>query len=283
MKEALAREPGFALAWEMLSRAYSREADLSWVPIGEGYERARAAAERALALEPDLAEGHAMLGWIRMFHDWNWRGAESSYARALELAPGSSLVLRRVGVLAAVRGRLDEAIALYGRAVEQDPLSPYAYNNLGLALHAADRHADASAAFRKALELAPQRVATRAYLSLTLLAMGRHEQALAESAREPHEAYRLWAQAIVHHVLGATGESDAALQALEETYAEGGAYQIAEAHGARGESDAAFEWLERAYAQRDTGLTEMATSTHLRALRDDPRWAAMLERIGLQA
>ncbi|HET7252021.1 MAG TPA: protein kinase [Gemmatimonadales bacterium] len=282
LKEALAQDAQFALAWEVLSRAYSREADVGWVPIADGYGRARGAVERALALEPDLAEGHAMMGWIRMLYDWDWRGAEASYARALELAPGNALVLRRAGVLATIRGHFDEAIALYGRAVEQDPLSPYAYNNLGLALHAADRFTDAGAAYCKALELAPQRVATHGYLSLTLLAQGREEEAREEAMREPHEAYRLWALTIIHRAMGCRGESDAALRELTEKYAEGSAYQIAEAHGARGELGAAFEWLERAHAQRDTGLTEMLSSSLLRSLHGDARWGALRKKMGLE-
>ena len=72
--------------------------------------------------------------------------------------------------------------------------------------------------------------------------------------REPEEAFRLWALAIVHHALGRATESDEALRELIEKYAEDGAYQIAEVHAVRGEADAAFEWLERAYAQRDSGL-----------------------------
>ena len=78
------------------------------VPAAEGYARSRAAAERSIALEPELADGHAQIAWIRIFHDWDWRGAEASLARARELAPESALVLRLSGVLASVLGRPDE-------------------------------------------------------------------------------------------------------------------------------------------------------------------------------
>ena len=104
LKQALERDPEFALAWAELGRAHAREADAGWAPVAEGYGRAREAVERALALEPDLAEGHAMMGWIRMMHDWDWQGAEASLARALELAPGNAMVLRRAGVAGADPG-----------------------------------------------------------------------------------------------------------------------------------------------------------------------------------
>ena len=282
LKEALERDPKFALAWSELGRAYAREADRSWVPVAEGYGRAREAVERSLVLEPDLAEAHGQMGWIRMGYDWDWRGAEASFSRAVALAPGNALVLRAAAVLAVNLGRVEEAIGLFRRAVEQDPLSTTTYNNLGVALQSANRFAEAEEAYRKALELAAGRSGTRAYLSLSLLAQGRGEEALAEAAREPEESLRLWSLAIVHHAMGHGAESDAILRELIGKFGEGSAYQIAEACGARGETDTAFDWLERAYAQRDTGLTEIKTSLNLRPLHGDPRWGAFLSRMGFE-
>jgi adenylate cyclase len=87
LKQALELDPEFSLAWAELSQTYIRESDRGWVPVAEGYARAREAAERALVLEPDLPEGHLNLGWIRMTYDWDWRGAESSTRRALGRVP----------------------------------------------------------------------------------------------------------------------------------------------------------------------------------------------------
>jgi tetratricopeptide (TPR) repeat protein len=232
-----------------------------------------------LSLEPDLAEGHAAMGMIRMHHDWDWRGAEGAMRRALALAPGNAQVLLWAGVLARDQGRLEEAIGLYRQALEQDPLSATAYNHLGVVLHGADRLAEAVEAYRKALELAPQRSALHAWLSFALLAQGRGEEALGEAMREPEEAYRLWALGTVHHGMGHRAESDAVLRELIEKYGEDSAYQIAEVLGARGEADAAFGWLERAYAQRDIGLSEMMTSPRFRPLHGDPRWDAFLKKM----
>jgi serine/threonine protein kinase/Tfp pilus assembly protein PilF len=282
LKEALARDPEYALAWAELSRAYSREADIGWAPVSEGFGRAREAVERALSLDPDLPEGHARLGWIRTSYDWDFRGAEASYARALELAPGNADVLRGAGALASNLGRFEEAIDLYSRALKQDPLGSASYHNLGLALASVGRLSEAESAYLKALELAPQRAAARARLSLTLLALGRGEEALAEAGREPHDGFRLQALAIIYHNLGQAAESDAALKELVEKESEGWAYQIAEVYGARGEVDRAFEWMERAYAQRDGGLTEMKSSPRLRSLHADPRWSGFLKKMGLE-
>jgi TolB-like protein len=281
LKQALAREPEFALAWATLGRAYAAEADAGWVPVAERYERAREALTHALALEPDLAEGHAGMGWIQMNHDWDWRGAEVSCRRALDLASGNAVVLREAGLLASYLGRLDQAIGFYRHAAEQDPLSATTYHDLGADLHAAGRLAEAEAVLRNALELSPQRAGTRANLSLNLLAQGRGEEALAEALRESEEWACLWATAIIHHAAGRRAEADAALEELIAKHQVETAYQVAEVYAARGEADLAFEWLERAYAQRDGGLSEMKTRPLLRPLHADPRWDGFLRKMGL--
>jgi tetratricopeptide (TPR) repeat protein len=250
------------------------------MPAAEGHARAREAVERALAIEPDLPLAHLQLGWLRMYHDWDWRGAEASLARALATAGGEPHVSGRAGVLAMNLGRHREALELLAQAAEQDPLSGASHHNLGVALIASDRAAEAEAPLRKALELTPQRVATRAYLAVALLAQGREADALAEADREPEPTLRLWALATLHHQLGHRAESDAALRQLTDTLADESAYNIAEVHAVRGEADQAFAWLDRAYAQRDPGLAEFAGRRELRPLHADPRWAAFLKRMG---
>ena len=281
LKQALHRDPEFALAWAELGRAYATEASQAWAPVAAGYERAREAVGRALALQPGLTEGYSQLGLIQIQNDWDWRGAEASYRRALELTPGNPVALRWAGVLAANLGRLDEAIALFRHAIEHDPLSSAAYNNLGIALDARDRLAEAELARRKALEISPQRIGARAHLALNLLAQGRSEDALAEALREPEEWARIQALAIVHHSVGCRTEADAALSELIAKHAGDAAFQVAEVYAARGETALAFEWLERAYTQRDAGLSETKISPRLRSLHADPRWSAFLRKMGL--
>lgn len=283
LREALEMDPNHALAWAELSRGYMNEANGGWGPVAEAYERAREAAERALGLEPDLAEGHARLGGIRKNHDWDWKGAEASYRRALELAPGNAVVLDGAGVLAESLGRIEEAIELLRRAVEQEPLNSASYSNLGLAYHGADRLAEAEAACRKAQELAPRRICTRSHLALILLDQGRSEEALAEAIQEPEEVFRLLALAVIHHAGGRGAESDEALGGLIEKHSQDWAFQIAEVYGARGEVEEAFAWLERAYEQRDPGFAYMIPDRMLHSLHGDPRWAGLLRKVGFEA
>jgi TolB-like protein/Tfp pilus assembly protein PilF len=283
LEEAIRLDPAFAHAWAELSLAYANEAVHGWKDIEEGFERARHAAERALSLEPDLPEAHALKAWILMNHDWDWAGADASFRRALELAPGSSVVLRRAGALSWIQCRFDDAIGLYRRAIEQDPLSSAAYVNLGFACHSAGRLREAEEAFAKALEVTPEGVVSHSMLAQIRAEMGRDGDAMAEASKEPDEGYRLWGLTIVQHTLGRHAEADAALQELEEKHGDSMAHQIAEVHAARGELDAAFEWLERAFAERDSGLVSLKAAPRLRALQRDPRWAPFLERVGFRA
>jgi serine/threonine protein kinase/tetratricopeptide (TPR) repeat protein len=283
LHEALARDSEFAAGWNELAMAFAIQAFHGWVPSAEGLGRAREALGRALELEPDLAEGYALLGAIQVTGDWDFRGARSSYARALELAPGNARVLSRSSTMAMCEGRIEDAIGLMRRAVEQDPLNPGGYHNLGSMQRIAGRFFEAETSVRRALELAPQSAGTRCLLSLILLDQGRSAEALTEAIHENHELLRRLGLAIVYHTLGRTAESDAALHELIEEDAEEGAPQIAEVHAVRGETDAAFEWLQRAFAKRDPGLTEMKCNPQLRSLHGDPRWAPLVRQVGLES
>jgi len=280
LNEALTRDPAFALAWAELSVAYVRQTGWLLVPVAEGYERARQAVARSLALEPELAEGHTQVASIKLIYDWDWPGAEAALHRALELAPGSSSTLRLSGVLASVMGRTDEAIGIFRRALDQDPLSAAACHSLGLALYAKDDFSAAEDAFRKALALEPQRIGSHAQLALTLLAQARPDAALVEASREPEEGYRLWALALAHRATGDDTQSTQLLQRLIDEHAEGWSLQVAEVLAVRNDMDGAFDWLERAHLTRDPGLAHVRTNPRLRTLHHDRRWTAFLAKMG---
>jgi serine/threonine protein kinase/cytochrome c-type biogenesis protein CcmH/NrfG len=279
-REALDLDPQFPLCWAELGRAYSIEAGRGWKPVGPGFDLSREATQKALELEPNLAEAHAQLGRIQLTHDWNFRDAQLSYRRALDLVPGSSSVLDGASVLAYKLGRLEEALELSRRVLAQDPLSAAFWHNLGLTSHAAGRLTESEQAFRRALELVPQRFVSNSLLALVLMDQGRVEDALAQAMLEPDEFWKLWSFAIVYHSSGQKADSDEALGRLTAEHADGNAYQIAEIHSMRGEKDQAFEWLERAFAERDAGVTHLKVNPRFRSLHDDSRWPVLLEKIG---
>jgi len=280
LRQALELDPENALAWADLSRAHLNMAGHGWAPPEEEVAAARAAAQRALTIEPDLPEGHVMLGRIQLYFDWDWKKAKASYRRAMELAPGNAIGRHGAGILAANEGRIEEALELYRRAVEQDPLSSGGYGRLGIAYLSAGRPAEAEAALRKSVALAPQRIQAHGHLALALLAQRRLDEAREEAEKETDALHRLLALTVIYHAQGRSSDSDELLRALIEEWATGGAFQIAEAYASRDEFDASFGWLERAHEQRDPGLAEIQGSTLLRSLHGDPRWGAFLKKMG---
>ena len=281
LNEALALDPNHALAWATLGHAHQQSATNGWSPVQDGFARARAAVERALELEPDLAEGHAVMGRIQMNHDWDWRSAERSFRRALELDP-NALVLRAAGLLSYCRFRMEEAEERFHRAIEQDPLSNLSYHNLGLVYHATGRLAEAETAYRRAQDLAPGTSVTSSMLGFLLLDAGRAAEGLAEAAQETDETNRLHATAIIAHAMDREALAKEALEQLVREHGDTMAAQIAEVYAQRGEIDRAFEWLERGLAVRDSGLSEMKASPRLRSLHGDPRWQPFLKQMGLE-
>ena len=279
-RQALELDDHFALCWAELGRAYSVEAGRGWVPVHDGFNASREATERALELEPDLAEGHAQLGRILAVNEWNLNGAEASYRRALELAPGSSRVLDGASVLFYKLGRLDEALDLGRRVLEQDPLSAAYWHNLGLTCHAAGLLDESEKAFRRALELAPQRLVSAALLALIFLDKGQNDDAVKQASRESDAFWRMWSLAIIYHAVGEMEKADAALEDLIDNNANGNEYQIAEVYSMRGQADEGFKWLDQAIAERDPGVTHAKVNPRFRALHDDPRWSEVLSKIG---
>jgi tetratricopeptide (TPR) repeat protein len=257
------------------------QAFLGYVPAADGFRRAREAAEKALALDPQLADAHLAMAGIYRSYDWDWAAADASVRKALDLEPGKALAIGILGVQAAMVGRWSEAIDLANKAIERDPLWPNSYATLGYILLDVNRDTEAEAAFRKAVELDPAGTFWHGALGLALLLQGKADAALQEIEQETDEALRLTGLALAHHALGRRGESDAALAALKSKYAGMAAYQIAEVHAFRGEDDLAFEWLERAYAQRDSGVILIKGDPLLRGLVGDPRYKAFLRKLKL--
>jgi TolB-like protein/Tfp pilus assembly protein PilF len=280
-RQAVEIDPAFALGWAGLSRAYANVARFSWGSIGDSFRNARAAAKRALELEPDLADGHAALGLVRMQHDWDWPGAGASFQRALDLAPGDAQVIRATGLLAGTTGQLDRAVSLLRHAAMLDPLSAETHRRLARWCIYADLPAEGEAAARTALELNPGSGLSHYWHGLAQLAQGRHAEASEAFRHEVHDTFRLLGLALVHSARGDSAQAEAALQELITRDSAGSACQIAEGYAYQQKVDLAFQWLEHAYAARDPGLTFSKADVLLKNLREDPRWRPFQKKMGL--
>ena len=281
-ERAVAIDPGFALAWAGLSQAI-RALDAMDPPSGSAARRSKAAiaADRAIALAPNLADGYVARGRIRRGFQYDWAGAHDDFQRAYALAPGDGKVVAWAGSDWLALGRPDKAIPLNEKAVELDPLFGFGWNLLGRAhLHAgnAGRAREASS---RALELAPRLEEQRLTLCEALLAEHRPEEALKVAEGTEGSWVRYTCMAMARHDLGQPRESQAALDALISECGEDEAYSIATVYAWRGETDRAFEWLARACALPAPGMDWVITEPALRGLHGDPRWKELLQRLRL--
>ena len=239
------------------------------------------AAQRALALAPDLVEGLVALGQVQASDDLDWKGADATFRKAIELAPGNAAGLHSASWLAAVYGRLDEALALARRIVALDPLAVNGHVRLARLLADTGAFDEAEAEIAAARKLKPAGPRHHATLGRIRLYQGRHAEALAEFEQEPVDWERKSGIALARAHLGPPEAADAALQDIVTHDADVAAIQIAEVYAYRDEKDAAFAWLERAYVQHDHGVSLLRSFTTFRGLHDDPRWHAFLAKIGL--
>ena len=275
-------DPSYALAWVWLSRARFRQADDGRLPVEEGKRLAREAVERALALDPNLADANNQMGEMKQSLDFDWVGGEAYMQRAIALEPGNAELVHSAAASAARLGRFDEALRLARRAIELDPLNYRLRGGLGQIEYWMGSLDEAVADLKRSIELNPQGQLGRIVLAEVYTIQGRPQDALAETEQiRIGSHFRLQQYAIAYHALGREKESDAALQELITKYPTIDAVQIAEIYAFRKQLDEAFEWLDRAYAVRDSGLNETKVTPLLKNLHNDPRYTAFLKKLNL--
>jgi TolB-like protein len=211
---AIKLDSSYALAWVGLSEARFRRADRDFVPFEEGQRQAREAAERALALNPNLPDAHARIGQIKRLVDWDWTGANASLQRAVELDPENSAVLNLAAGLAISLGRFGEALEFNRRAIALNPLNAAIRGSLAETCSVMGHQEEAEVHFKKVLELNPDLPPNHEGLGLVYLAQGRAQDALTEIEREQMRSWRSQGQAVAYYALGRKKESDTALSQL---------------------------------------------------------------------
>jgi tetratricopeptide (TPR) repeat protein len=285
-RKAVELDPAYAPAWAGLALAtyfvaWSAE---SAAAIAAGLEQARAAADKAVALRPDLVDGYMARGLIRASVQWDYEGADEDLRLALALGPENAHVLLTYAFAVLMpTGRLEEGVATLRKAIEIDPLNAAIWGALGGALVRLGKFGPAREALSRTLEINPENSFAPGDFALAFLLEGRPAEALAISQRSSQEVFRLYGAALAHHDLGHAKESQRLLDELIAKHAHSAAYQVAGVYAWRGEKDRAFQWLERARAQRDGGLSFLKVDPVMRGLRGDPRWGSLLKAVNLPA
>ena len=282
LRQALAIDPHSAQTWATFSQALVAAVDYAVVPQVEGTAEALAAVQRALALQPDLVDGHIAMCTYQKLRAWDWQIAISSVQRALHLSPDEIDAQTEAAQLYFLLGRLQESLEYASRATMLDPVNAISYRILGSTLGALGRWAASEAAFRQAIEFAPDRPGLRASLAFVLERQGRQDEALDAVSCEPADFLRWRTLSCLHFRGGNLVDSDRNLHALIDRYGDLAAFNIAAAYGAHGDADHAFEWLERAYAVRDSGLSYVKCHGMLQPIQADPRWPVFLRKMGFE-
>jgi serine/threonine protein kinase/tetratricopeptide (TPR) repeat protein len=288
-QQAVDKDPGYALAYVGIADSYSILAFFGYdaLPPREAMPKAKAAASKALELDPALGEAHVSLAFVLANYDWDFPAAEKEFKRGIELNPGYPSAHSLYAVHLTAMGRLEEAIVELHRALEFDPLSLIIRHYLARTLLYAHRDDEAIAEERKVLEMDPNFYLAHNLLGSVFLEKGQKQEAVAEvwKALELSRGGFL-PLANLGYAQGATGNRAEAMKTLErlrelskQRYIP--AYYFAIVYAGLGQKDQAFEGLEKAYQERSNYLLFLKVVETMVPLRSDPRLQELVGRIGL--
>jgi serine/threonine protein kinase/tetratricopeptide (TPR) repeat protein len=287
-RRALELDPDLAPAWAGLAHCHNVRASRGMAKPAEAAEAARVAADRALALDESLAEGHAELGLLEA-RDGRLARAVRSLERAIELNPGLTWAYMALGRVYYCTERHAEAQATMLTALGIDPLSMIIHTAVGDSLYYSRQYEKSVTYYRKAIELDPRFDGAHTDLARSLEALGRFDEARAEYEEGRHLGGSVAGPSFgLAHLEASMGRVEVARRMLEELKAERShrvvsAWGIAALHASLGDVDEAFRWLDGAIEEGSTGLVFLRVHPRLDAIRSDPRYEALLARVGLNA
>ena len=286
-RQALERDPTYALAYAGLAECYRAETIAEDAPSRETLPKAKEAALKALELDPQLAEAHTALGWIKFFIDWDWEGAQREDRQAVEINPNYPMAHLAYAHVLSNTGRHNEALEEADRALKLDPLSPLAGALKGQFLFHARRYSEAIDSLHKTLEIVPNFWIAQIMLGKSYERAGRYDEALealrkaAETSGGTTEAMSL--SGYTYAVSGRRAEAERALGELraisDQRYVP--PYNVALIYHGLGDADETIKWLERAYDERDVHMVFLGVDPKWDALRNDPRFVGLLQRMNL--
>ncbi len=285
-KSATDRDPNYALAFVGLADCYAVLNEYAGTPTSETIPQAKAYAERALAIDGELAEPHATLGLI---HEslWQWGEAEKELKQAVALNPNYPTAYHWYSIFLKNVGRNDEAGPMIKRAQQLDPLSSVIAVNVSRMYQLQNNHDASIENSLKLIELDPSFGPGYEYLALSYLKRGRNAEAIAAAEKAADLTNRagitLGDLGYVYAATGKRAEAAAVIKELEAKYArkEAIGQYIAAVYVGLGDKDKAFEWLEKDFQARNGKLVEIRWQIQSEALRDDSRYKDLLRRMGL--
>ena len=279
-------DPTYAAAWAGRADAYSQMGYLGTLPYREAFPKARAAAIRALELDPDRAEPHASLGYIHLYFDWDFDQAEREFKRAIALDPNTVTARHSYSILLTATLRPDDARTQIEAAHALDPFSPLVSTDMGFERYYERRYPDAAASLQDAIKTYPQTPLPHFWLARTYQAEGRFDEALAEFQRGGAAIAASPALfAGLGHLYAISGRRAEALKVLDTMHAMSSqrfvtAYAPALVHLGLGDRNQALQELQRAYDERAAWMVWLLKDPRWDPMRGDARFEAIVERVG---
>jgi TolB-like protein len=290
-QQAIEKDPNYAMAYVGLAESYS----IANRPSDERASKVKAAALKALEIDPTLGEPHASLGGVKDLYEHDLAGAEKEYKRAIDLNPNYASAYHWYAEFLGEQGRFDEGLANWKKALELDPFSLAIGTDYGLEyLYYSRKYDQAVDYLNKLVEMDPNYVRTHTYLATVYETMGRYDDAISEIEKrvalqgmKPEEIAN--GKRVLIDALKADGAKGYWSKALEFTMQDTKkgenvpALTVARIYAELGQRDEAFKWLEKAFDNKETDLVYLKVSPIWDKLRDDPRFAEMLRRLGFSA
>lgn len=285
-RQAIDLDPLFALAYTGLADSYILQSLYGAKPATDVMPKARAAANKALEIDSQLAEAHASLALVKFLFDYDWIAAENGFKQALELKPNYATAQQWYGNYLTMAGRHEEAIAALQRASELDPLSLSINTDVALVYYFARKHDDAIKQLEKTLELDKSYFNAHLHLGLNYAQEKKFENAIAEFEIVKKETASEQGIAELAWIYALSGQRDKAKELLKEIEANAQNKQISLAalagvYAALGNKEKAFGLLHKAHKARDGFLVSIKVDPMFDSLRDDSRYQELLRQMNL--
>ena len=286
-EKALEKDPDYALAWTGLADTYSLMGEYTNISRRTLYPKQMAAINKALKIDPGLAEAHISFAIALMLNEWDWINSEKEYRIGIELNPNYATGRHWFAEWLLFNGNFSEAFREISLAVDLDPVSQGILKDKGIHLYYDRQYDEAIDVALKTLDLDPNFVPVYRLLSLAYQGKGMFEKAIAENQRWGKlTGNKVKTDVALAHIYATAGRKDEARKIIENIEADdlgGNDFRgMALAYTALGENDLAFDWLEKSYKMHEESLCSLKVDHKLDSLRSDPRFNILLKKIGLE-
>ncbi|HXN71205.1 MAG TPA: tetratricopeptide repeat protein [Candidatus Acidoferrales bacterium] len=286
--QAIAKDPSFAAAYAGLADSYSiLGSDV--LPADVANSKARAAASKAIELDPSIAEGHAALALVEFYYDWKWTQSEAEFRRAIELNPNYAPAHQWYSYFLTAMLRFPEAVEQAEVAQQIDPLSLSINTTVATRYHHAGREEDAIQLDRRTLEMDSNFIPAHVSLGAVYEKQGSLQQAIDEYkkviALRPGDPAALAALGYVYARSGQKDEAHKILSELTETSKQQyvPSFQIATIYAGLDDGDNAMLWLEKSYRQHESQMPFIQSDERFNSLHADARYESLIHRLGFPA